>query len=163
MRLRSFYYKRAVKHGMKKTWAGRLIALRSSPYTHSEIEFSDGVSFSSTMQDGAGGTRFKDIDYTKHPDRWDSVEIPISMSDEMIVRVSADYLDGRVEYDLWGLLSFGTPLKIIKPNPDKMWCSEVCAYLLKKIFNRLPITPDLTHPTLLHENLQQYFCPEEIE
>ena len=161
--LMSYNYKRAVEHGMDKRWIGRLISLRSSPYTHSEILFSDGVSFSSTMEDGANGARYLKIDYTKHPERWDSVAIPMTHKDEEVVRRKADIMDGKMKYDLWGLLSFGTPLSIIKPDPNKMWCSEICGYLIQRIHRPLPITPDLTHPTLLHESCQQYFCPEEIE
>ena len=161
--LMSYNYKRAVEHGMGKRWVGRLISLRSSPYTHSEILFSDGVSFSSTMEDGANGARWRIIDYTKHPERWDSVAIPMTHKDEEVVRRDADIMDGKMKYDLWGLLSFGTPLAIIKPDPNKMWCSEICGYLIQRIHRPLPITPDKTHPTLLHETCQQYFCPEVIE
>ena len=160
--LMSYNYKRAVEHGMNKRWIGRLISLRSSPYTHSELLFSDGVSFSSTMEDGMNGARYLEIDYSNHPERWGAVPIPMSDEEAEVIRRTADCMNGSIEYDLWGLLSFGTLLNIIKPDPNKMWCSEICGYLIKRI-HALDITPDRTHPTLLHEACQQYFCPEEIE
>ena len=162
MRLMSFNYPRAVEHGMKKSLISNLILLRSNPYTHSEIEFSDGISFSSTMQDKVGGTRFKDIDYTKHPERWDSVDIPVSVKNEKALYRVAVSMVG-MKYDLLGLLSFATPFSIIVPNANKVWCSEACGYLIKLVYDGLDIVPDKTHPTRLHEASQEYFCPEEIE
>ena len=121
------------------------------------------MSFSSTMEDGMNGARYLAIDYTRHPERWDAVAIPMTTEQEAVVRRKAECIDGNIKYDLWGLLSFGTPLNIVKPSRNKMWCSEICGYLIQRIYRTLPIIPDHTHPTLLHESAQQYFCPEEIE
>ena len=163
--LKSYNHRRAVKHGKKNDLVGRLILMRSDPWVHSELQFSKRkglISFSATMQDNIKCARFKDIWYHEHPERWDTVEIPMTDTQEDFLYRQAAMMAGNVKYDLWGLLSFGTPWRIVKPDPDKMWCSEIVGHLIRMAHKKIPITPDQTHPTLLHTTCQEYFCPEKV-
>ena len=129
-----FNYPKAVKYGYKPSLKHRLISraimLRSNPHTHTELRFSERYynrrSFSSTMQDKDNGCRFKDIQYS-HPERWDIQRIPVSTFEEDKIFTQAYNMVLRNKgYDLFGLLSFATPLKIIRGNKKKHWCSEAC-------------------------------------
>ena len=66
MKLKAFNGPRAVMYGHELTPIQRAILLRSTPWLHTEVQFSSGVSFSATMTDGDDGARFKDIEYS-HP------------------------------------------------------------------------------------------------
>lgn len=146
VKLRSFNAIRAKQFGYKLTFTDWLILRRSPLHTHTEFEFSNGISFSATMADGAKCARYKWIDYTKHPERWDTVEIPVTEEQEQEMRYEADCLEG-IPYDLKGLLSHGTPLEIIRPHGVKVWCTEAVLMVVKSVFKDLPIIPDQSHPT----------------
>jgi hypothetical protein len=45
----------------------------------------------------------------------------------------AQDINGK-KYDLLGLGSFSSELSIIKPDPNKYWCSEACAELIKAAY-----------------------------
>ncbi len=124
--IKAYNGRRAEMFGDKMGVIQRLIFQRSF-WLHTEWQFSerfDNISFSAAIGEGA---RFKDIQYS-HGYRWDSIRIPLNDSAEDRAMAKAKELDGK-EYDLWGLGSFGTKLKIIKPDPDKVWCSETTTNL----------------------------------
>jgi hypothetical protein len=84
IRFRFYDASQAEKDGKKMTMIDRAIMLRSD-LTHSEIQFDEnrgGVSFSSTMADGADGCRFMYIQYS-HPKRWRTLELMVSDSEEI--------------------------------------------------------------------------------
>jgi hypothetical protein len=133
--LRSYNAREAVRHGKALTAVDRMILMRSDPLTHSEFQFSDrfnGLSFSSTMQDGDDGCRFKAISYS-HPERWTTLIIPMDDDQEDRAMHRAQDINGK-KYDLLGLGSFSSELSIIKPDPNKYWCSEACAELIKAAY-----------------------------
>jgi len=55
-----------------------------------------------------------------------------------------------LKYGLWGLCSFGTPLKIIHPHPDRPWCSFAVARAIKAGTD-LDCVPSEIHPADLHK------------
>lgn len=133
-RLRHWNARAAEKDGKKLTLTDRIIMLRSA-LTHSEFQFSErygGVSFSSTLADGANGCRFKMIGYS-HPKRWKENVIPLTdeqedriwakacrMADcggwrQTLLRMSYLMFDGEIvqgplhiKYDKAGLLTHAT-------------------------------------------------------
>ncbi len=124
--IRAYNGRRAEMFGDKMMPVQRAIMLRSF-WAHTEWQFSaryDNKSFSATMDEGA---RLKDIGYS-HAYRWDSILVPLNDEGEDRAMAKAKELDGR-GYDWWGLGSFGTKLKIIKPDPLKVWCSETTTML----------------------------------
>ena len=106
-------------------------------YSHAELVFSNGISFSSTMRDPSvdslgrpkpDGTRFKQIDYGEHPERWDLIELKIGlMAEAYIAQFCRDQIDAR--YDFWGCMRFAVPF--VKQHEDKWFCSEVVTAALK--------------------------------
>jgi len=85
----------AEKDGVKKTFADKLIQLRSR-LTHTEFQFSsryNNISFSFTMADGVNGARFKNIRYS-HPNRWLFANIPLDNEQEDIAFLAACVLAG---------------------------------------------------------------------
>ena len=133
--LQSWNARRAVNYGGKLTAVDQIILIKSDPMTHSEFEFSsrnDGISFSATMRDNQDCCRFMDISYS-HPNRWTSLVLPMTDEQEDRAYARAAKLNG-MGYDLIGLGSFGTKWDIIKPHPDKLWCSEACAELIKAAY-----------------------------
>lgn len=98
-----------------------------SRFSHVEMVFSDGMSFSSSPRDG--GCRFKEIDYNK-PSHWVLFPIPwITEYDEQEIRAFCINQDGT-KYDWTGIfLSQVLPLNIQEPN--RWFCSEIAANSLK--------------------------------
>lgn len=103
-----------------KEWFTNLIRIRSWPHTHVEIEFSDGMSFSSSLRDK--GVRLKRIDYHKHPERWTAVEWRVPESWERAWRIRAEVLAAmKLKYDVRGILGFAVTGH---HNPAAFFCSE---------------------------------------
>lgn len=96
-------------------------------YSHVELVFSDGVSFSASSRDNL--VRFARINFV--PDRWEFVELPLfNKIDEAKIRAQAENLAGR-KYDWKGIfLWMFLPLK--KQDNDRWWCSEIVSFLLKE-------------------------------
>ncbi len=118
----------------KLTLEEKLILTKSNPLIHCEFQFSDrflGISFSSTLRDGTKGCRFKQIDYTVHPERWCTMIVSMTDEQENQAYDRAQEIDG-CQYDLIGLASFA--FDFIKQDPNKYWCSEACAELIKAAF-----------------------------
>ena len=127
--------RRAVNFGYEMTTMDRIILTRSDPLVHVEFQFSqrhNNISHSATMAGDDNGCRFKDINYS-HPEWWTNLLLPMTDFQEDRAWMRANELDGN-EYDLIGLASFGTRWDIIKPHPDKLWCSEDCAELVKAAY-----------------------------
>jgi hypothetical protein len=156
--LRSYNARQAYQYGKDITPVQRIIMARSDPLVHTEFEFSerqDGISFSSTMQDDVSGCRFKQISYS-HPLRWTSIVLPMTDEQEDRAWERAIELEGK-KYDLIGLAGFGSEWDIVKPHPDKYWCSEAVAELIKAAYEydipRWPTKPvDLFIPHRFHPN-----------
>jgi hypothetical protein len=144
--------RRAEMFGDKMTAIQRIIFMRSF-WVHTEWQFSDRydrISFSAAIGEGA---RFKDIKYS-HPYRWDGIRIPLDNEREDRAMAKARELDGR-KYDGWGLLSFVTKLKIIKPDPSKVWCAETTTML--------GVAAELAfRKTLLDRGLPMELSPEQV-
>jgi hypothetical protein len=130
-----------------------LILKFSWPDTHCEFQFSakySNVSFSSTLRDGAKGCRFKQIDYTANPERWNTLIVPLTDEQEVAAFAKANEING-CEYDLIGLLHLETGLA--KTDPDKYWCSEAVAELLKAAGKFLVDSPDQYTPAALFDEI----------
>lgn len=165
MKLRCYNAVRAEKFGKKLTPVDQLILRRSYPHTHTEIQFGpdyDNISFSATIRDGANGCRFKKIDYTLHPERWDTLEIPVTPNEETKGFKAAVDLEGK-QYDLIGLLSFATELDIVKPDSKKFWCSEACAEVLQAAKAWDDFRPDSFTPTGLFFEVLYRLSLQEVK
>ena len=90
-----------------------------SDYSHCELVLDDGLSWSSSFSDG--GIRYKLIDYTKHPERWEFEEVgPMTPS----IKARMDLHKGK-KYDTLGLAGF--VLGPVVDDKDKLFCSEAVA------------------------------------
>lgn len=98
------------KYGEWSTFAEKLVHLRCKNYVHSELIFRDDQSFSSSIRKVNGvteGVRFRDIDYSKHPERWDIDTLPVPDEVEDRIRFNAEVLVAMdLGYDFRGITGF---------------------------------------------------------
>jgi len=85
------------------------------PHSHCELQFSDGVSASSSFEDD--GVRFKQIDF--NPDHWDFIELPGHL--EPAARAWFVAHEGE-KYDLMGNVRFA--FDFIPDDAKRSFCSE---------------------------------------
>lgn len=108
------------------TWLDKAINLLSGwyGYSHCELLFSDGMSFSSSPREGK--CRFKSITYG---DKWYEVELyNITPEKEAQIRYECSRYVGK-KYDYLGIfLWFLIPVGI--EDGSRWWCSEICSKLL---------------------------------
>jgi hypothetical protein len=121
----------------------------SRGFSHVEIQFSDGLSFSSDQFDG--GTRYKRIEYT--PERWEKIPLEITREQEAQMRAFCNR-EQQCPYDWRGILGFVLPWE--KENPTKWFCSEVCLAALQLVGILLGLVPHKTSPNELYEKLLAY-------
>ena len=135
--LRSYDARNALKHGKKMTTVQKIIMLASDPFAHTEHQFSmrhNGISHSATMQGkGRNESRFENIDYLKHPERWVNLILPMTDEQEDRGYARAWEING-MPYDTVGVTSLATSWNIIEPNPDALWCSEDVAEIIKAAY-----------------------------
>lgn len=137
-----------IGYGPWSTNVDRLILIRSKPYVHVELKFSDGWSFSSSARKdlGAGkceGVRFKLIDYS-HLERWHTIILWVTKEEEARMRVMAELLHSLgLKYDFRAIVGF---LVTGRHNHRAYFCSEVVYAILAICF----LPPDMNykmHPT----------------
>ena len=144
-----FYY----AEGPWKDNIDRLILLRSKPYTHVEMKFPTGWSFSSSNRDG--GCRFKGIDYDRHPQRWH--KITLYFTKEQIWRMwlkAATLVRLEVKYDKRGIAGF------LITGHHKAWhffCSEVVYAIIASEILLCDLNYKM-HPSMLYKVLFHYWC-----
>ena len=133
MKLRSFNAKRAVMYGHELTPIQRGILAVSKPQVHNEVQF--GVrhgykSFSATIAEDWNGARIDDLTYS-HPEYWDTINILVSIEEEDLAWEEAmKMVDKPTLYDTIGIIGLATGWDIIKPDPNKTWCSKACARVI---------------------------------
>jgi uncharacterized protein YycO len=112
-----------------------LIMLRTlGAYSHVELVFSDGVSFSSSAADG--GVRFKNIDYSDEY-RWTFIPLNVTKEVESIIRETCNKEVGK-PYDWVGIL-FDQLFKFNTQDNNAWWCSELIGYVLG--YKRYRVSP----------------------
>ena len=129
--IKSYNAVRAKIFGKKLILVQWLILRRSWPQIHNELKFSkrhNNISHSATLMEGSKGARFKPIQYS-HPERWDTVIVPMTDYQEDLAYAKAEELTGTL-YDTIGQLSHISGLKIWKPSTTKIWCTTDVAELL---------------------------------
>lgn len=99
----------------------RLWPWSAGKYSHEEIAFSNGWSWSSDEADG--GTRFKRIDYGKG--NWDRLFIPCTEEEERRVWDFCVRENG-LPYDKRGIAFSFLPIPIGWQHPEAWFCSEAC-------------------------------------
>ena len=148
IKLKWYNARRAEVFGKELTLVNPMVLTKSDPHTHVEFQFSDRYhsdSFSATIEDGIDGCRFLHIDYS-HPERWDTLIVPLSDEEENEAFYRAEELNGH-KYDLIGAITFSPDKDTQKGDPNKFWCSETCAELLKAAGKSLIYRPDRYMPT----------------
>lgn len=93
----------------------------TSPYSHVELVFSDGIAASSSYADG--GVRFKVIDF--EPRSWEFIELPLHLEADARAWFAAHAGAG---YDLRGNLHF--MVEPLADRKDAWFCSEAVAAAL---------------------------------
>lgn len=112
---------KATRPGLQGIYSRVVRWVDGGPYSHCEIQFSDGMSASSSFIDG--GVRFKRIDYK--PEHWDFLDLPEYL--EAQARAWFEQHEGA-RYDLVGNLRF---VAWFVPHSKSRWfCSEAVAAAL---------------------------------
>ena len=118
------------------------------PYDHCALVFSDGVSFSSSLQKDMY-TQFERINFNTA--YWDVLDVPMSAEDEHKVR-SFCINEMNCRYDWVGIfLSQIIPLGY--NSKSKWFCSEVCVAALQKANLLLNEKPNRVSPNKLYKLL----------
>lgn len=117
-------------------------------YSHSELVFSNGTTFSSDEADG--GTRWKDQIET--PADWDFIEVPCTTEEE--ARIKA-FCNGEIgcKYDKRGIIFSFLPVPIGLQSKDKWFCSEICVSALQLVGLLVGVTPASVAPSALAKML----------
>lgn len=115
---------KAVKPGIAGAYNRAVQVMDRTPYSHTELVFSDGVAGSASYMDK--GVRLKSgIDFSDSS-KWDL--IPLPGHDEAFARqwfIERDFW----KYDLLGQFRFFMPP--LKDGVEKAWCSEADAAALQ--------------------------------
>lgn len=107
------------------TWVDRVIRWRTNgPYSHVELVFSDGVSFSAKPREGV---RFTSLIQWIAGD-WFFVEIPAAYNEPLVRRWAERQLGKR--YGYWELARFLFPFLPVLAG--EKFCSQVCLNALKQ-------------------------------
>lgn len=118
-------------------------------YSHSELVFSDGTTFSSDEADG--GTRWKDE--LEKPEEWDFIDIPCNKTQEKEIRRFCEGEDG-LKYDMAGIGFSFLPIPVGWQSAEKWFCSEICAAALQQIGYLVGYTPSRISPNKLYSLLK---------
>jgi hypothetical protein len=126
-----------------------------SPYSHCELVFKNGLTFSAFIEDFR--TDFKSASHD--PSEWDIIEIPIDLETEYkIYQFCVD--EDNCLYDIVGLtLTQFLPLGF--ENPWWWFCSEICVAALHRAGMLLDIVPHLTDPGTLAKLLNERLLTNE--
>jgi hypothetical protein len=131
------------------TWDKIIAWWTHGRYSHCELQFSDGVCFSSSNRDG--GTRFKHIDVK--PWKWDVVPLVVTEAEELVVRMWCTHLLGH-KYDWLGVLGFVFHRRHLQ-DYDRWYCSEVVSAALRgclEIKVGAEVSPSELYKELTHDS-----------
>jgi hypothetical protein len=119
-----------------------------SPYSHCELVFTNGFTFSAYIEDFK--TCFKSKEHL--PEEWDFLSLPMSVEDEYkIYQFCLKETDCK--YDIIGLvLTQVIPLSF--ENPYWWFCSEVCTAAIQEVSLLPDIVPYETDPGELYKLLK---------
>jgi len=119
-------------------------------YSHSELVFSDGRSFSSDEADG--GTRWKD--WAMSDEEWDFLNVPCTFEQEQEIRAFCAG-EEHCKYDMVGIGFSFLPIPIGVQSAEKWFCSEICVAGLQQIGYLVGYTPSRISPNALHKILSK--------
>jgi hypothetical protein len=119
-------------------------------YSHAEILFPDGRSFSSDEADG--GTRWRDG--VMGPDEWDFLEVPCNAL--QVTRV-VDFCNAEngCEYDMVGIGFSFLPVPVGWQSSSRWFCSEICVAALQQVGYLVGYTPSRVSPNALYKILSK--------
>lgn len=186
--MRSKNARKAVNYSYKLTAIDRIILMRSDPLIHTEFQFSERyakISHSATLAQDTGCCRFRLNPYKNHQ-WWEDMVLPMTDDQEdrawaeacelsdlsvnwLTLSIRSVLKNGEIffgknakKYDTFGLGSFGTSWNIIKPHPDKWWCSEDFMELVKAAYEWKNLVPHFYTPTgaffEMYDRLGLHYC-----
>lgn len=116
-------------------------------YSHCELVFSDNTWFSADAWENK--VRYTSFDY--NVTNWDFVTLTLNSKEELGVRAWCDSKVGK-KYDWLGVVLCQV-LKVGIENPDRYWCSEVCARALQWVGKLPQVKATSLSPEGLHKVL----------
>lgn len=98
-----------------------------SPYSHVELIFSDGMSFSARAE-LSPAVNIIPFNAGSNPNEWDFIDLPARLNEPKI-RAWAELQKGK-GYD-WGA-DFSFPLPFIKSDESKLMCASSCTMAIQQ-------------------------------
>ena len=131
----------------KQSWI-EWLSWRYSMISHVEILFSNGLSFSSSEEDG--GVRFKKIDFK--PENWEFIEIDVTPEQEAKI---FRWCESKTKnsYNWWGIF-FAMWLWFYTTWEDDWFCSQIVTRALQEIWMCCTLSAQMTSPWALVKYLE---------
>jgi len=149
MTFRAAFYK-GTRAGIPGVYNRAVRAWEHGPYSHVELQFSDGISASSSFMDG--GVRFKQIDYD--PAKWDFLPLPPCL--ERAARLWFECHEGE-DYSVQGNLH--CVIGFIPPGPlGEQFCSQALGAALS-FEESWRLMPNALYRVLQRLNVAYYTLP----
>ena len=136
--------KKKLTGSFKQRFWGVVTKIFTGKFIHTEIElpgrmYDDNCFSASEWSDPA--VRFKHITFS-HPDHWDFLPLPDLTYDQVaVLRERLSSFVGK-EYDRKGAICSGLLIQR-HINPDKWFCSEICAHTINMIFQLAGVRGEL--------------------
>ena len=141
-----------------KGFYARLIRIWTwGKWSHTELVFSNGCSFSSDEKDG--GTRWKD--WHMSPDEWDFLNVPCTPAEEQEVAAWCAGEEG-CKYDMVGIGFSFLPIPLGYQSADKWFCSEICVAALQRIGYMRGYTPSRISPNSMYKILNKELAKIQV-
>ena len=135
-------------HKAGRSIFSRLIRLKTrSIYSHVELVFSDGISFSAREQDHPA-VEFIHVRFL--PGEWDFIDLDVTQNEEYAIRQRCRSQVGK-SYDWLGILGFVLPFG--EHDDDDLFCSEAVTRALQVIGYFPAIKPWTISPGKLYDLL----------
>jgi len=143
------FYKYAQRPGLAGLFDALIRRVTHGPYSHCELVFPDGVSYSSSIQDD--GTRFKRIVFD--PAKWDFIDLP--ELPPIAMAWMEKFCTGELGsgYDFPGVFRFLCPR--IPESKNRWFCSEIVCAALQEGGLLWGINAWQVHPSKLYELLRE--------
>lgn len=120
-----------------------------SPYSHCELLFDDGVSYSSMNW---VGTRF--IKFEPHNKfYWDILDLPTTKDEDIVIHEFCIFELG-CRYDWWGIIA-SQIIKMARSSKNKWFCSEICTAALQRVGYFEGSVPSTFSPGKLYKRLRE--------
>ncbi len=120
-----------------------------SPYSHCELLFDDGNSYSSMAGVGTRFIKFEPYNAAY----WDVLDLPTSKDEDIVMHEFCIFELG-CKYDWYGILA-SQIIKAARSSKTKWFCSEICTATLQRVGYFEGSVPSTFSPGKLYKRLRE--------